>query len=226
MNQHKGYGILFDYNGVLVGDEHLQYKAMMLALKAHQYNLTQEEYDAVCLGRTDQSGFEGLKAKTSRLASVDVGQLIDEKAKMYRKIVVQESIVYPGAPELIQELSRKYAIGVITGSLRVEVEPILRQSGIYELLSAFITAEDVSRGKPYPEGYKKGIQELGLPPDAVVAIEDSPAGVRAAKAAGLRCIGITETVGAEALQEADYIQTKTTDLTVAMINALFSQRGA
>jgi beta-phosphoglucomutase-like phosphatase (HAD superfamily) len=76
-------------------------------------------------------------------------------------------------------------------------------AGLDGLFAAGVTAEDVERGKPDPTGFARALELLGVPPTDAVAIEDSEAGVAAAKAAGVWTVAVTGTVGAARLAAAD-----------------------
>jgi sugar-phosphatase len=69
----------------------------------------------------------------------------------------------------------------------------------------FVTADDVENGKPHPEAYLKGAEILGAAPETCVVIEDAPAGVRSAKAAGMRVVAVATTHREEDLYEADVV---------------------
>jgi sugar-phosphatase len=69
----------------------------------------------------------------------------------------------------------------------------------------FVTADDVENGKPHPEAYLKGAEILGASPETCVVIEDAPAGVQSAKAAGMRVVAVATTHRQEDLQEADVV---------------------
>ena len=77
---------------------------------------------------------------------------------------------------------------------------------------ALVTGDQVSRGKPDPEPYLRGAQELGMGPAECMAIENSPLGVQSAKQAGIYCIAICSTVGRDILIEADEILERFEDL--------------
>ena len=81
-----------------------------------------------------------------------------------------------------------------------------------------ICAEDVTRGKPDPEGYLAAAKRLGVTPDACIVIEDAPAGLAAARAAGMRSVGVIGTYPIDALTDATYI--------VATLSALRITGGA
>jgi sugar-phosphatase len=84
------------------------------------------------------------------------------------------------------------------------VETVLRAAGI-AVFDVIVSAEDVNRGKPDPEGYLHALDLLGLPGTQAAAIEDTPPGVMAAKAAGLYCVAVLGTVPRKRLAEADEI---------------------
>ena len=68
-----------------------------------------------------------------------------------------------------------------------------------------MSADDVRRGKPDPEGYRRAAALLGLEPARCVAVEDAPAGIAAARAAGARTVGVATTHPADELAEADLV---------------------
>jgi beta-phosphoglucomutase-like phosphatase (HAD superfamily) len=78
----------------------------------------------------------------------------------------------------------------------------LALNGIFETV---VTGDDVSHSKPHPEIYLTAAQRVGVSPTACIAIEDAPAGVEAAKRAGMRCIAVTNSVAREQLSKADLI---------------------
>ena len=99
-----------------------------------------------------------------------------------------------GADRLIRALPRE-RWAVVTSGSRLLALARLRAGGI-PVPRVLMTADDVRRGKPDPEGYLAAAGRLGLRPDACVVIEDTPAGVLAARAAGCRVIGVTGVTGA------------------------------
>jgi len=103
----------------------------------------------------------------------------------------------PGAPEFVRSLPPD-RWGVVTSGHRECAEFRLRYVGI-PFPKVFITGDMVKRGKPDPEGYRTGTERLGFSPGDIVVFEDAPPGVAAARAAGMRVIGLLTTHPAEAL---------------------------
>jgi beta-phosphoglucomutase len=206
-------GILFDYNGVIVDDEHLQEQALADICANHGVSLTHELYVTHCLGRPDRELFQNLGSVFKQLTAVPVEELVNQKVRRYRHLIEEKSILFPGFTKTLQLLHTHFALAVVTGSLRSEIEPILAEENIASFFEAVITADDISRGKPNPEGYLKGIRALNLPPEKIVVIEDTPRGIEAAKAAGLKCIAVCHTVDASHLKQADIILPTVNDVT-------------
>jgi sugar-phosphatase len=108
--------------------------------------------------------------------------------------------VIPGALSLLRSLPQGLW-GVVTSATRPMAITRLRDAG-FPTPHVLITADDVLHGKPNPEPYLKGASGVGIPADQCIVFEDSPAGIRAATAAGMRVIGILTTYPPEELHEA------------------------
>jgi sugar-phosphatase len=118
----------------------------------------------------------------------------------------------PGARELLEMLPPdRWAI--VTSGIRAIAEFRIRHTGL-PMPSVMICAEDLSRGKPDPEGYLTAAMRLGQPPKDCIVIEDAPAGIEAAHNAGMRVIGIAATYPADRLSAADLVVERLTDLSV------------
>jgi sugar-phosphatase len=94
--------------------------------------------------------------------------------------------------------------GVVTSGTRLLASARLRFCGL-PVPTVLVTADDVKHGKPHPEPYLKGAERLGFAPSECLVIEDAPAGIQAARAGGMKVIGITSTYAAEALRLADAV---------------------
>jgi beta-phosphoglucomutase-like phosphatase (HAD superfamily) len=105
----------------------------------------------------------------------------------------------------VQVAAEAVPIAVVSGAFRDEVEPVLSAAGLAGLVSATVTAEDVAHGKPDPEGYRRGLELLGVDGEQAVAFEDSDVGVASALAAGLRCVAVLGTMSPERLARAEAV---------------------
>src|SRR5581483_1843342 len=118
-------------------------------------------------------------------------ELVEAAAHARAELVAAEGLdVLPGAVEAVRRLSKRYLSTVVSGSSRGEVEMCLRALGVLDCFPWFIGAEDTSRGKPSPDGYLLAATRLAVAPADCLVVEDSTAGIRAARAAGMRCVAV------------------------------------
>jgi sugar-phosphatase len=112
-------------------------------------------------------------------------------------------VVMPGAAELVQSIPvRRW--GVVTSGSRQLATNRLRHCGL-PVPEVLVTSDDVAHGKPHPEPYLKGAERLGFKPADCLVIEDAPAGIESAHAAGMKVMGLASTYGAEKLRESDAV---------------------
>jgi sugar-phosphatase len=146
----------------------------------------------------------------SELAHLFPGRTVEE---LFREVIsyelgpeVLDAVPVPGAVLLVRSISAlEVPIGVVTSGGRGYAEGQLARLGIRDLFDVLVTAEDVTEGKPSPEGFLAACARLGVPPGQAVAFEDAPAGVAAAKAAGMPTVGVATTQTREALAAADLV---------------------
>ena len=117
-----------------------------------------------------------------------------------------------GARELLAGLSRN-SWAIVTSGIRTVAEFRIRLMGL-PAPAVMICADDIERGKPDPEGYLPAAEGLGRKPADCIVIEDAPAGVEAARHAGMRVIAIIGTYPVEMLKQADAVVKRLKDLTV------------
>ena len=221
--------VLFDFNGVLVDDEPLHMRLIQRVLGEEGIApFSEEEYWRHLVGLDDRAAFrELLEGAGESPDAPRLMRLIARKSSYYQESVRRDGYPYfPGAADLVRGLAATAAaphLGVVSGALRDEVEGALAQEGLREAFKVLVTAEDVAASKPDPEGYRRGIEGLNsipphpdrlLHPHEVLAIEDTRAGVQAARAAGLATLAVAHTYSFEELGEADRVIASIADLTV------------
>src|SRR4029079_10882962 len=123
----------------------------------------------------------------------------------------------------VRAAAARAPIGIVSGAALAEIQPVIEAAGIAEEFSCVVTSDDVLEGKPHPEGYLVALGLLrgwvaGLQPAEVAVIEDTEAGVLAARAAGIYCLGLLGTMTAHRLSGADEL-VETIDL--ALVERLF-----
>jgi mannitol-1-/sugar-/sorbitol-6-phosphatase len=197
--------ILFDLDGVLVNSAELVERTWRVWAARHQ--LDADKVIAVAHGRRT---IETVRIIAPQL-NVDAEVAALESSEMITSEGVYE---IPGARELLEMLpSERWA--VVTSGIRAVAEFRIRHTGL-PMPSVMICAEDLSRGKPDPEGYLTAAMRIGQPPKDCIVIEDAPAGIEAAHNAGMRAIAIAATYPAEQLAAADLVVERLTDLSVVL----------
>jgi HAD superfamily hydrolase (TIGR01509 family) len=208
--------LVFDFNGVLVDDEPVHLRMFQRALQQEGIALAEEDYYAKYLGFDDRGCFAAVLAAAGEPPDpARVMRLVARKAAFYQEAIHRDG--YPfflGAVELVRSAAEAgLMLALVSGALREEVEQALRQESLRRLFKILVTAEDVAEGKPDPEGYRRALADLNaepplperlLHPHEVLAIEDSPAGLQAARGAGFTTLGVAHTYDTERLVEADF----------------------
>lgn len=225
--------VLFDFNGVLVDDEPIHFRLLREAMSGEGIDadavLPEELYWSELVGLDDHACIAEILARTGW--SGDPGQvtrLVARKSSLYRELIRREGYpFFPGAVELVRNLAAAGTpLGLVSGALRAEVEGALAQEGLRPFFEVVVTADDVTASKPDPEGYRKGIEALNgalpvpdrlLQPHEILCIEDTAAGVAAARAAGLTVLAVAHTFPQEALRVADRVVPKVGELRVEEI---------
>ncbi len=209
--------LLFDFNGILVNDEPLHFALFRRVLGEEGVDLTREDYYGRYLGFDDRDCFAAALAAAGEACPPQrLARLVARKAAYYREEIRRDGYpLFAGAAELVREAAAAgLTLALVSGALREEVVGGLEQAGIAALFKVLVAADDVERGKPDPEGYALALAAINgeppLParlihPHECVAIEDSPAGLEAARACGLRTLGVAQTYPREALAQADAV---------------------
>jgi beta-phosphoglucomutase len=187
---------LFDYNGVLANDETVHLAAFQDALLPLGISLTEADYWAKYLGFDDVGAFGAILMDAGRpLDAAQIARLVEAKRPLYRARAEACLPLFSGASELVRQRAAQGPVGIVSGALRDEIELGIDALGVRDLIVSVVAAEDTRASKPDPHGYLLGIAALSrlIPArDAqrALVIEDSLAGIEAAKAAGLPCVAV------------------------------------
>ena len=188
--------LLLDFNGTISDDEHLLCR-IFTELFAEEKPLSEDEYYERLAGLADR---EIVQLWLGR----DDPALVERKIERYGELA-DGSTVTPEARDAVEYAAGRVPVAVVSGSARAEIEPVLAKAGLLESVTAIVASDDIRESKPDPEGYLIALQMLGVEAAQAAAVEDSQAGVEAAKAAGLYCAAVTTTLPAERLSAADEI---------------------
>lgn len=202
--------ILFDFDGVIADTERQQCQALARVLAPLGIALDWESYCADHLGFDDRACFRHAFLKAGRpLPDVLLQELLQQKATAYDHLIRRSVELIPGVERFVREAAALYALAIVSGSLRREIDLVLDRSGLRGRFRLIVSAEEVSTSKPDPAGYLRALRGLSaqgdLAPSQCVVIEDSLPGLGAARAAGMRCVMVTTSHPPEALAGADAV---------------------
>ncbi|HSW79376.1 MAG TPA: HAD family phosphatase [Candidatus Saccharimonadales bacterium] len=202
--------ILFDMNGVIVDDEPLHMVAFNEVVKQYGFSISDEVYNAYFAGRTDEDGFRLYFDSLNAPMPAAMAELLNQKAAAYQKLAKGKLQPFPGVIEFIKSLAadKNLTLALVTSSLHVEAETVLNAFEISSCFKALVTADDITKGKPNPEGYLKGAAAVNAKPEECLVIEDAPSGIMAAHNAGMKCVAVLNTYSRDELKEADLIVEK------------------
>ena len=194
MSQLKA--LIFDMDGTLADSDPVHLRAFEAYMAPLGVRVDEEVYRTKIAGRTNAQIFAGLLPDSS---PEDQARHGDEKEALFRRM--SDTLAPVGGLLALLDWARAKGlrIALVTNGPRLNVEHTLEALGIADRFEVTIAGEDVARGKPDPLPYRTALDRLGIAPDEAVAFEDSPAGLKAAKAAGIVTIGILTGQPAEAL---------------------------
>ena len=225
--------VLFDFNGVIINDESIHHQALEELLLAENLPLQGKELWQMSVGRSDRSCLREILNSRGRFVTDEyLDKLVVKKAGIYRQRL-QQLVTLPIYPEVIQFIEKMYAssykLAVVTGSVRSEAELVLKQAEIDRYFETIITGDDIKESKPDPEGYLLAVNklnelnpDLNLLPTECLAIEDTFAGIQAAKSAGIQVVAIANTYPFHMLQrQANWTIDAFADLELDRVSKFF-----
>ncbi|MGC8794380.1 MAG: HAD family hydrolase [Bryobacteraceae bacterium] len=179
--------VLWDLDGTLVDSEQLHWRAWRETMAAEGVAITWEQFKATFGQRNDSFVplWLGEGATPERVARIG-----DTKEACYRRLVREFGLTpAPGAKEWVRRLqSEGWKQAIASSAPRENVLVMLEALGLADAFQAIVAAEDVTAGKPDPQVFLLAAERLGVPPGRCVVVEDAPAGIEAARRAGMRSI--------------------------------------
>lgn len=204
----KSRPICFDMDGVIIDSEPRHFEAFRLTFEPLGIALTHDDYQAHFAGKTDEQGFDDFLKTVD--AHTDIIELQKAKRDHYEGLAATTVTPYEATIKTIRRLYPDHPLAIVTSSPLSQVEIILQRFKLSSFFSVIVTAEDITNGKPNPEGYLLAAKHLQVKPTDCYVIEDAPSGITAAKRAGMYCVAVTTTHGMDELAEADMMVDKLT----------------
>lgn len=227
--------LFFDFNGIIIDDEPLQLKAYQEAFDPEGMTLTEKDYyDA--LGMDDRTFVRTIFERAGKpLDEEAMRALIARKSELHRQQIEDELPLFPGIVTFVKHTARRYQLGISSMAQRVEIEDVLRRAHLTSAFAVVVSAEDATRCKPDPCCYQRALELLNekrgaasqppLKPSECLVIEDSPPGIESGRAAGMRTLGVTNTVSEDALRAAgaEVVTRSLADWNVEAIHHLYDK---
>jgi HAD superfamily hydrolase (TIGR01509 family) len=199
--------VIFDFDGVIVDSEPIHYRTLAEALLADGVAIDEEEYRARYLAYDDREAIRVALETHGEAPELErIDRIAQRKARLFDAATPDVPLL-PGVRDLVGSLARQLPLGIASGALHGEIEKILAGAGLRDAFQIVVGADDVARSKPDPETYVRAVSLLGrcapgLRPDECLAFEDSVAGILAARAAGIRVVGVASSYPPEKLTAA------------------------
>jgi beta-phosphoglucomutase len=197
-------GVLFDMDGVLLDSEAFITQAGILMFKEKGFDVKESDFKPFT-GMGENLFLGGVAEK--------YGIPFDQEKDKARAYAIYGEISHghlqplPGVREFIEKCrKRNLKLAVATSADEVKMRINLRETGLSEkLFDVLVNGLEVENKKPHPEIYLLAARRLGLDPARCLVVEDAISGMKAAKAAGCRCLAITSTFRAEEFDQADWV---------------------
>jgi len=218
MIQHDPWGVLFDWDGVVI-DSSSQHERSWELLAAERDLFLPEGHFKAGFGKKNEIIIPTLGWGDDPAI---IRELADRKEALYRELVAAEGVtILPGARELLEALKGEgipRAVGSSTP--RENLDALFATTGLDALFDAVVCGSDVSHGKPDPEVFLSGAAKLGLLPSRCIVIEDAFAGIEAARRGGMKVVGVATTNPVESLDQCDLAVVSLEEVTPRRLAAL------
>ncbi|MGB3534705.1 MAG: HAD family phosphatase [Microcoleaceae cyanobacterium] len=203
--------VLFDFNGVIINDEPIHEQILEQLLLEENVRVKSQDFRDYCLGRSDRACLINLLTRQGRITPEDyLQQLIERKALAYRQHIeaLEKLPIYRGVKDIIDKvIVVELKMALVSGAVRSEIELVLEKSGLIQHFPVIVAGDDITTSKPEPDGYLLAIEQLNqiyptldLKPSECLVIEDTFAGIEAAKKAGIPVVGVAHTYPFHMLQ--------------------------
>jgi beta-phosphoglucomutase family hydrolase len=211
--------IIFDMDGTLVATTEGDFLAWQKLFLDYGKHLSYAEYFPLLGKKSIDVVKEGLG-----LEGEVAQQAMHKKMEYFENIVKEHGIVtMPNAEVFLQEIKElRIPIALATSSRKMKMKLVMEESGLGKYFSVFVTGEEVIHGKPEPDIFLLAAKRLHVDPSQCLVLEDAVNGVAAAKAAGMKCIAITNTHEDVALAAADLVVDSFSELSIQSVISCFS----
>ncbi|MBC2582433.1 HAD family phosphatase [Clostridium sp. DJ247] len=197
--------IIFDKDGVIIDTKIIHYQVLSSFLNEIGFSITEEEYNS-CAGVTSIELFTRLNNKFNK--NYDIATMVEKFQRKYINTIRENKDIMPikDVDVLIKKLHEKnFRLAVASSAKREKIELVLSRFELMDFFEVIVSGYEVNNSKPYPDIFLKTAEKLGVNAKECIVIEDSTNGIRAAKTAGMFCVGYNNLISKQDLCEADII---------------------
>jgi beta-phosphoglucomutase family hydrolase len=195
--------ILWDMDGVISDSYHFHFAAWQETFAKRGIELTKEAFNELFGTRND---FIVGTIMGRELSESDVKIILEEKEENFRRRATGNIKPFPGVIRLLNDIKKgNFKLGLVSSAPKDNIDLVLSELNLRDIFNCVVFGQEVSESKPSPQIYLSATKKLEVVPKDCVVIEDSPLGVKAAKAAGMKCLAITNTQPLQKLEQADKI---------------------
>ncbi len=200
---HHHAAVIFDMDGVIVDSEPRHERAFLEVFDELGYGESHGIHFPDYYGRSDRALWVDFIARHRPPQPLEA--LVRLKEDRLLSLLDRDQPLFPGMSELVESLARGTRLAVASGSSHTVIRAVLGMRNLHRHFPVVVSSQDVAKGKPEPDIFLLAASRLGVDPADCVVIEDSAAGVTAARAAGMRVIAITNSLPADQLRHATAI---------------------
>ena len=213
--------VIFDLDGTLINNNSYHIEAWKVFYNKIGKQFSKEEYTKNINGRINRDIFNYIF--NTALSAELIEEYSNEKEALYRKLYKPHIKPINGLIDFLEELEKeKIPKAIATSGLTPNINFMFEHVPIKKYYADVIDASQISKGKPHPEIFLKAAAAVKANPENCVAFEDSVAGIRSAKAAGMKVIALTTTHTAQDVKEADLIIKDYTEISLTKLRELQS----
>jgi beta-phosphoglucomutase len=212
------YAVIWDMDGVLINTYDFHYQAWSSVLENYQVPFTQADFRKI-FGLKNERAIKTLLG--DKVAPERIQEIEQKKEAAFREAIRNQAELLPGVAAWLDSLrDRQVLQAIATSAPPQNVEAIMEQTHIRHYFETIVTSGHLP-GKPDPAVFLEAAERLGVAPERCLVIEDSIAGVQAAKSAGMKCIAVTTTNPPEKLSAADWVVENLSQLSAGRLPSFF-----
>jgi beta-phosphoglucomutase len=196
--------------------------------------LTEAQYFGA-LGMDDRTFVRTALERAGKF-TIETAQAVHQaKSLVHRKMIEDELPLFPGVVTFLKASARHFSLGLVSMADQYEISYVLDRARLRKLFTVIVTADDVEVCKPDPTCYQRGLEKLNekrrenrllpLLPRECLVVEDSPPGIQSGKGAGMRTLGVTNTVAEAELRTvgAEVVTASLADWNADAVKHVFSR---